>query len=431
MHENHTDRICSSVPVSRVLTHLIGCHPLDQLSSIHLIGCPETYPTRNNMSLAGDLTTLVTREATASEIQPSCELGNEYDGRLGLRIVAIFVILLGSSLGACFPIFAKRNKGLKVPEWTFFVAKYFGSGVIVATAFIHLLAPAHEAMSNPCLTGPITEYPWVEGIMMMTVFVLFFVELMVMRYARFGDHEHSHEHSEGHAHATDPEHEYELHRDRDDAKVASKSITLAPDNSSERRRPRNAHVPGEDHLGHQREHQDDEENNNGHDAEDYAAQMTAIFILEFGIVFHSIFIGLTLAVAGEEFKTLFAVLVFHQTFEGLGLGSRLAVTPWPKTKKWTAYILALAYGLSTPIAIAVGLGIRNTYPPESSTTLIVNGVFDSISAGILIYTGLVELMAHEFMFSHVMRKAKLQVVLGAFGLMCLGAALMALLGKWA
>jgi zinc transporter 1/2/3 len=63
--------------------------------------------------------------------------------------------------------------------------------------------------------------------------------------------------------------------------------------------------------------------------------------------------------------------------------------------------------------------------------LIVNGVFDSISAGILIYTALVELMAHEFMFSNSMRKAPIRDVLLAFILLCLGAALMALLGKWA
>ena len=337
-------------------------------------------------------------------------------------------------MGACFPIYAKRNKGLKVPEWTFFVAKYFGSGVIVATAFIHLLAPAHQALTNPCLTGPITEYSWVEGIVMMTIFVLFFVELMVMRYARFDDHEHDHSHedsgSPSHDHLPEIDHEHELRSERNDTTVATKSVTIVPD-VLDRRRSRNAHVPGEDHLGHQREHQDDGENAGGYSTEDYSAQMTAIFILEFGIIFHSIFIGLTLAVAGAEFDTLFVVLVFHQTFEGLGLGSRLAVTPWPKRKRWTPYILGLAYGFSTPIAIAVGLGVRRIYPPASATTLIVNGVFDSISAGILIYTGLVELMAHEFMFSNVMRKAKLRVVLTAFGMMCLGAGLMALLGKWA
>jgi zinc transporter 1/2/3 len=63
--------------------------------------------------------------------------------------------------------------------------------------------------------------------------------------------------------------------------------------------------------------------------------------------------------------------------------------------------------------------------------LITNGIFDSISAGILLYTGLVELMAHEFMFSPTMQKAPLKVLLAAFFLMCLGAGLMALLGKWA
>jgi zinc transporter 1/2/3 len=169
----------------------------------------------------------------------------------------------------------------------------------------------------------------------------------------------------------------------------------------------------------------------GASTEDYAAQLTGIFILEFGMIFHSVFIGLTLAVSGSEFTTLYIVLVFHQTFEGLGLGSRLAILPWPPSKRKTPYLLGIGYAVSTPIAIAIGLGVRNTYPPGGRTTLIVNGVFDSISAGILIYTALVELMAHEFMFSTAMRRASIRTVLAAFGLLCLGAALMALLGKWA
>jgi solute carrier family 39 (zinc transporter), member 1/2/3 len=383
------------------------------------------------MTLATGLVHLTVRQSVAGETPPSCSTSNEYNGRIGLRIAAIFVIWLGSSVGACFPIYAKRHKGLKVPEWTFFVAKYFGSGVIVATAFIHLLAPAHEALTNECLTGPVTEYSWVEGIVMMTIFSLFFVELMVMRYARFDNHSHSHEHSDSHSsHDHSQEPDLELRLEPEDTTSSNQGPSAVPE-ELDRRKSRSAHVPGEDHLGHQREHHDNEENESPFSVEDYSAQMTAIFILEFGIIFHSIFIGLTLAVAGEEFTTLFVVLVFHQTFEGLGLGSRLAVTPWPKSKRWTPYTLGLVYGFSTPVAIAVGLGLRKTYPPKSTTTLIVNGVFDSISAGILIYTGIVELMAHEFMFSNVMRKAKLKIVLSAFGMMCLGAGLMALLGKWA
>ncbi len=371
---------------------------------------------------------------------PTCDTGNDYDGRIGLRVAALFIIWVTSSIGAVFPIFAQRHKGLKVPEWVFFICKYFGSGVIIATAFIHLLAPAVDALTDPCLTGAITEYDWAEGIVLMTIFVLFFVELMVMRYGNFGGSEHSHEHEHGNGHAY--VHADELDRSTPDTEMTvgasgtlspykdtPTSLTLPP--TTKQHRSTSTHAPGEDHLGHAREHDDIEDVANPFTSEDYKAQMTAIFILEFGIIFHSIFIGLTLAVAGNEFNTLFIVIIFHQTFEGLGLGSRLAVTPWPKARKWTPYVLGFAYGLSTPLAIAIGLGVRKSYPPGSQTTLIVNGVFDSISAGILIYTGLVELMAHEFMFSSAMRKASIRVVLAAFFTMVLGAGLMALLGKWA
>jgi solute carrier family 39 (zinc transporter), member 1/2/3 len=159
--------------------------------------------------------------------------------------------------------------------------------------------------------------------------------------------------------------------------------------------------------------------------------MTAVFILEFGVIFHSIFIGLTLAVAGDEFTILYIVLVFHQTFEGLGLGARLATIRWPKSKWWVPWALGSLYGVTTPISVAIGLAVRTSFAPGSNSTLLINGIFDSISAGILLYTGLVELMAHEFMFNQEMRKASMGLVLGAFGCMCLGAGLMALLGKWA
>lgn len=152
---------------------------------------------------------------------------------------------------------------------------------------------------------------------------------------------------------------------------------------------------------------------------EYAAQLTSIFILEFGVIFHSIFIGLTLAVSGEEFTTLYIVLVFHQAFEGLGLGSRLASVPFPD--RWTPYIMGICYGLSTPLAIAIGLGVRTSFDPESQTALILNGVFDAISSGILLYTGLVELMAHEFLFGKGLREQKLSYVLVAFAYMVLGA----------
>ena len=377
-----------------------------------------------------------------------CDGGNAYDDSdLGVRISSIFVILIGGLIGSMLPIISK-NRSI-CPAWVFFIAKYFGSGVIVATAFIHLLAPANEELGDECLTGAITDYPWAEGIALMTVFMLFFVELIVMRSGMFDDHK-------VHEHATNA----------GTPGLSTKGFLeginelTEPSFATGNRRKSSVATParGEDHLGHQHDHRDlnvpadgiatiregeklsEADSQHDHDVEhgsydDYAAQMTAIFILEFGVIFHSIFIGLTLAVtkAGSEFSILYVVLVFHQTFEGMGLGTRLAITPWAKNSRGriTPYLMAVGFALATPIAIAIGLGVRYTFQPGSQTALVVTGVFDSISAGILLYTGLVELMAHEFMFSRNMQNSTSLVMLGAFFFMCLGAGLMALLGKWA
>lgn len=369
-----------------------------------------------------------------------CSTGNEYDGRLGLRVSAIFVILVGSLLGTILPIVLARSAGLRVPQLVFFILKYFGSGVIIATAFIHLLAPAVEALGSPCIdpNSPITQYPWPEGICLMTVFAMFFVELLASRYdilgtGRIGQGAKAHDPAIDLIKVSGKGQDEEVGNGMldiprtlrfpfedlcygitDELSLGSADATSVAGNVSHP-------ASGQDRLSYSRDH---------FDADSFAMQMTALFILEFGVIFHSILIGLALAVSGEEFVVLYIVLAFHQTFEGIGLGSRLAIALWPPGKVWLPYALGVAYALSTPIAIAAGLGVRETLEPGSSTTLIVNGVFDSVSAGILLYTGLVGLMAREFMFTE-MRRSGIKVTLSAFACVCVGAGLMALLGKWA
>lgn len=292
---------------------------------------------------------------------------------------------------------------------------------------MQLLAPAHEALSNPCLTGPITEYPWVEGISLITIFVMCFLQLMTMHYVGLRNASQPSDSSGSDVRPSNP----------NDLET-SQGRTGQPEAVTSDKHPHDLPVPKKD-----------SDKLDGQGLDTFAVQLTSVFVLEFGVIFHSVLIGLTLAVAGEEFKILFIVLVFHQTFEGLGIGSRLATIPWPESRKWTPLILGLAYGLSTPVAIGIGLGVRNVYPPESRTALIVSGVFDSISAGILIYASLVELIAHEIVFSDMMRRTSPNRALRAFSLVCLGAGqsyakysrrrskadvlagLMALLGRWA
>lgn len=357
----------------------------------------------------------------------TCETGNDYNGMMGARISSVFVVFIGSSFGAFFPILSSRYSFVRMPSWCFFLAKYFGSGVIVATAFIHLLQPANESLSDECLGEAWQVYPYAFAICLVTLFLLFFSELMAFRFIdkkldslAEGGHSHSH-FGETSAYVKQDKAKEDESDEQELDQLSTKSDEVVKTYPH--------------HFSHAAEHQDLEAIGtpaNDTDKEQYYGQLLAVFVLEFGVVFHSIFVGLTLAVAGDEFKTLYIVIVFHQLFEGLGLGTRIAQASWPKSKGYIPWVLAAVYGLCTPIAIAIGLGVRQTYPPNSATSLIASGVFDSISAGILIYTGLVELMAHEFLYSNEFKSEDgTKRIIFAYLCMCTGAGLMALLGKWA
>ncbi|ODQ76899.1 hypothetical protein BABINDRAFT_42638, partial [Babjeviella inositovora NRRL Y-12698] len=348
--------------------------------------------------------------------EDTCETSNDYNGEhWGARVSAIFVILITSTVGAYLPILCSKYSFIRLPPWIFFITKFFGSGVIIATAFIHLLEPANDALTTECLGGTFLEYPWAFAIALMTLFLLFFVELMVYRFVeqKVGQHSHSH-FGETDVYVKEGEKEGES-----DVEVTKASEDKAVGQKAAEPNP----FPS--HFSHGNHHQDPEVvGTPAADAEreSYYGHLVSVFVLEFGIIFHSVFIGLSLAVAGDEFISLYCVLVFHQMFEGLGLGTRIATTPWPKNVKWTPWLLGVAYTLCTPIAIGIGLGVRNSYPPDSRTALITSGIFDSISAGILIYTGLVELMAHEFLYSDEFKgEGGLKKIIYAYIVMCFGA----------
>lgn len=112
----------------------------------------------------------------------------------------------------------------------------------------------------------------------MTVFLLFFVELMTMRYAKFG---HSHDHD---VEDVTQDKAYALTGSPDLKYQDEPSVSTGNGNEC----PTNPHVPGDDHLGHARDHTDSTSATAvaGHktfDPDSYAAQMTAVFILEFGV----------------------------------------------------------------------------------------------------------------------------------------------------
>lgn len=100
-----------------------------------------------------------------------------------------------------------------------------------------------------------------------------------------------------------------------------------------------------------------------------------------------------------------------------------------KFKSRAIATMVLFFSLTTPIGIGVGMGISNIYNESSPTALIVEGVFNSASAGILIYMALVDLLAADFMNPRM--QGNLRIQLGANISLLLGSGCMSLLAKWA
>jgi zinc transporter 1/2/3 len=76
---------------------------------------------------------------TADPTQIVCYLNAGPGGssaRKGLHISSIFVVLVVSSAVTFFPVAATRIKKLRIPLYVYLFARYFGAGVIIATAFI-------------------------------------------------------------------------------------------------------------------------------------------------------------------------------------------------------------------------------------------------------------------------------------------------------
>lgn len=91
--------------------------------------------------------------------------------------------------------------------------------------------------------------------------------------------------------------------------------------------------------------------------------------------------------------------------------------------------MSMFFAITTPIGIAVGMGIANMYDESSPTALIVQGVLNAASAGILIYMSLVDLLAADFM--HPKMQSNTGLIIMAHIALLLGAGLMSLLAKWA
>ncbi|RMY56829.1 hypothetical protein D0865_03438 [Hortaea werneckii] len=231
---------------------------------------------------------------------------DDYD--LGIHIAALFVVLATSGGATAFPPLAVKFPQLHIPQWVLFVVRHFGTGVILSTAFVHLLPTAFKNLYNPCM-GKFWHktYPNMPGAI--TLGAIFLVAMLEM-----GSHRYI---AGSKAHLRSQE-EYRQQNEQNFKASGAGSPGAATDEASEK-----------------------ESQSSGRNT-----SHLQVFLLEAGIIFHSVFIGIGLSVSsGEGFVPYWIAIIFHQAFEGLALGTRIADVGLAQ-EKWSPWLMSLAYGLT-------------------------------------------------------------------------------------
>ena len=130
------------------------------------------------------------------------------------------------------------------------------------------------------------------------------------------------------------------------------------------------------------------------------------------------------------FITLFIVILFHQMFEGIALGTCIAELPKAAAGTFNKLIMAGIFALITPIGMAIGIGVLDHFNGSDPSTLVAIGTLDALSAGILAWVGIVEMLARDWMHGKL-TNAGLTRTMCAMVALIAGLILMSVLGKWA
>ncbi|XAR59411.1 hypothetical protein NMG60_11015241 [Bertholletia excelsa] len=320
---------------------------------------------------------------------------------LKYKVAAIASILIASAIGVSLPILGKIIPAFHPRNHIFLAIKAFAGGVILATGFVHVLPDAFQSLSSPCLGhSPWGNFPLTGLVAMLSAIATMMLDTSATSYFN------------------------RSHFEVDDHKA--KAIIINGDEESNKGEHQ-GHVHVHTHATHGHAHGSSLPLQGDLGLAHLIRFRIVSQVLEAGIVVHSVIIGVSLG-ASESPKTikpLVAALTFHQFFEGMGLGGCISQAQF---KAGAIGMMVIFFSLTTPIGIAVGYGISKMYNENGPRALIVQGIFNSASAGILIYMALVDLLAADFM--NPIMQTHLRLQFASYLSLLAGAASMSLLALW-
>lgn len=248
-----------------------------------------------------------------------------------LHVGAVFIILFVSTMACSFALLAARFPSFKLPRRFFFVIRHFGTGVLIATAFVHLLPTAFISLGDQCLPGFWTnDYPAMPGaIALAGIFLVILVEMIFhpCRQIRPVSNTKS---TDGHPSTNEMD---ATNAGRPQANptgpLRDMGVLVGRTSSIGRSLTRVNDHRDMDHISPTEIPTDKERQLHVlSQYESSALSMTSLtpdqrlrkarlqcVLLEVGILFHSVFIGMALSVSiGSEFVILLIAIAFHRKY---------------------------------------------------------------------------------------------------------------------
>ncbi|TVU15775.1 hypothetical protein EJB05_39313, partial [Eragrostis curvula] len=333
--------------------------------------------------------------------------GADSQGAMKLKLIAIASILAAGAAGVLVPVLGRSMAALHPDGDIFFAVKAFAAGVILATGMVHILPAAFDGLTSPCLHKGGREkngFPFAGLVAMSAAMATMVIDSLAAGYYR-----------RSHFSKARPIDNLEVHEQPGDEEVRTGYAQQ---------------VHMHTHATHGHSHREADVISSPEEASiaDKIRHRVVSQVLELGILVHSVIIGVSLgaSVRPSTIRPLVGALSFHQFFEGIGLGGCIVQADF---KLRATVMMTMFFSLTAPVGIALGIAISSSYNVHSSTAFIVEGVFNSASAGILIYMSLVDLLATDFNKLKLQTNTKLQLM--TYLALFLGAGLMSMLAIWA
>ncbi|KAK1373966.1 zinc transporter 6, chloroplastic [Heracleum sosnowskyi] len=312
-----------------------------------------------------------------------------------LKLISIFIIFFTSIIGISLPVFlARLFQGKPAYDKAVLLIKCFAAGVILSTSLVHVLPDAFNALADCQVSShhPWKDFPFAGLVTLIGVLMALLVDLTASSHVDASAHASDYKPIVGEMKCCGGKN---IERDGD----------LESDHQERRAREEEMVVKIKQRLVSQ--------------------------VLEIGIIFHSVIIGVTMGMSQNKctIRPLVAALAFHQIFEGMGLGGCIAQAGF--SYRTTAY-MCLMFSVTTPMGILLGMLVffATGYDDHSTNALILEGLLGSLSSGILIYMALVDLISLDF-FHNKLMTSQLFLKKVSFLALVLGSTFMSVLALWA